>query len=144
MGKVLGYGVIAVLFSIVNWSMTKGLGVLDESEEVTVSRRSSPIAAAQPSGPAAAPAQPGGAPAVGAVPAERSLQVVTLLPFDAIPSIDSPRFVSVQEAAASFESGEKVIGNSLNGESHVYSVPQLSSHEIVNDVVGGVPVAITW
>lgn len=72
------------------------------------------------------------------------LEIVTLLNFDAIQSIDNPRFVSVAEADKDFEPDEKVLGISLNGDHHVYSVPMLSRHEIVNDVVGGVPVAVTW
>ena len=39
---------------------------------------------------------------------------------------------------------ELVLGLSINGESKAYSIPMLSSHEIVNDVVGGVPLAVTW
>ena len=39
---------------------------------------------------------------------------------------------------------EKVLGVSINGESRTYSIPMLSRHEIVNDVVGGVPIAVTW
>jgi hypothetical protein len=42
------------------------------------------------------------------------------------------------------EPDEQVLALSINGESRAYSVPLLSRHEIVNDVVGGVPVAVTW
>ena len=37
-----------------------------------------------------------------------------------------------------------VIGVSINGDSRAYTVPMLSVHEIVNDVVGGEPIAVTW
>ena len=37
-----------------------------------------------------------------------------------------------------------VIGVSIEGEHKAYSTAFLSSHEIVNDVVGGTPVAVTW
>ena len=39
---------------------------------------------------------------------------------------------------------EQVLGLSLNGEDRAYPITTLSRHEIVNDVVGGVPVAVTW
>lgn len=74
----------------------------------------------------------------------RELEVVTLLSYDAIPAIDEPEFMSVEAARQFFKPDERVLGISLNGEHHVYSVPMLSQHEIVNDVVGGVPVAVTW
>ena len=39
---------------------------------------------------------------------------------------------------------ELVIGLSINGDSRAYPINILSRHEIVNDVVGGKPVAVTW
>ena len=75
---------------------------------------------------------------------ERELEIVTLLPFDAIPAITSPNVVGAREADAVLEPDERVLGVSLNGEHRAYSVPQLSRHEIVNDTVGGVPLAATW
>jgi len=32
----------------------------------------------------------------------------------------------------------------MNSESHVYSIHLLNGHEIVNDQVGGIPIATTW
>jgi hypothetical protein len=40
--------------------------------------------------------------------------------------------------------GERVIALEINGDARAYPINILSSHEIVNDVVGGQPVAITW
>ena len=42
------------------------------------------------------------------------------------------------------DSYEPVLGVSLNGDHRAYSVRILSRHEIVNDVVGELPVAVTW
>jgi len=70
--------------------------------------------------------------------------IVTLLPKDAIRSIDSPRFFSAQEADAEYEPDEIVIGLEIDGDARAYSVSLLSSHEIVNDIVGGRPIAVTW
>ena len=71
-------------------------------------------------------------------------RIVTLLPRDAIPAIDNPEFVSAEEADESYAGDEFVLGVDINGTARAYSVPLLSSHEIVNDFVGGVPIAITW
>ena len=72
------------------------------------------------------------------------LQVVTLLPRDAIPAIDNPQFLSADEADEFYDPDELVMGVSFNGDSRAYSVPFLSNHEIVNDTVGGVKIAVTW
>ncbi|NOY58756.1 MAG: DUF3179 domain-containing protein [Calditrichaeota bacterium] len=36
------------------------------------------------------------------------------------------------------------MGLLYKGESRTYSLWQLGAHEIVNDVIGGVPLAVTW
>ena len=74
----------------------------------------------------------------------RELQIVTLLGFDAIPAILDPELVTASEAEADMDPDEQVLGLSINGEHRAYSIRMLSRHEIVNDVVGGVPVAVTW
>lgn len=75
---------------------------------------------------------------------ERPLELVTLLGFDSIPAILNPTFVTLSEAEAWMDPAEQVLGLSINGEHRAYSIRMLSRHEIVNDVVGGVPVAVTW
>ena len=75
---------------------------------------------------------------------ERELKIVTLLPFDAIPAILDPEFISAEEASEDLEDHNLVLGLSINDDHRAYSIPALSSHEIVNDVVGGKPVAVTW
>ena len=74
----------------------------------------------------------------------QQLEIITLLGFDAIPAILSPDFVTSGEAERWMEPDEQVLGLSINGDNRAYSVRMLSRHEIVNDVVGGVPVAVTW
>jgi hypothetical protein len=39
---------------------------------------------------------------------------------------------------------DRVIGLEINGETRTYPVRVLNLHELVNDTVGGVPVAVTW
>ena len=64
-------------------------------------------------------------------------------PRDGIPSIDAPVFTGVDEADF-LRSDDRVLGLSINGEAKAYPIKILNWHEIVNDVVGGTAVAITW
>ena len=82
---------------------------------------------------------------IGAIAAEVDYSkdpIRTLLPFDGIPAIKDPQFVSASEAK--LRDNSPVIGVSFNGEHHAYSIYLLNGHEIVNDVVGGVKIATTW
>ena len=114
-----------------------------------------PTATAEPSSPTSAAAEP-----------ERELDIVTLLPFDAIPAVLDPKFISAKDADAklaellenrarkdadeallkggSDPDDALVLGLSINGDSRAYYIPSLSSIEIVNDTVGGQPLAVTW
>jgi hypothetical protein len=65
-------------------------------------------------------------------------------PPDGIPSIDNPKFISVQEASKFLEDSELVLGLNINGDIRSYPLQILVWHEIVNDEVGGVPVAVTY
>ncbi len=73
-----------------------------------------------------------------------SLDIITVLGKDGIPSIDNPRFVGPGEADQQMQSNERVLGVSINGDHRAYPLNMLSRHEIVNDTAGGVPVAVTW
>lgn len=68
----------------------------------------------------------------------------TLLPRDSIRAIDQPRFERAAQAAPSMKPDERLIGLVINGDARAYPIPVLSVHEVVNDVVGGEPVAVTW
>ena len=65
-------------------------------------------------------------------------------PKDGIPAIDEPRFVSTEEAADWLAPQEPVVLLVLNGEAKAYPLQILTWHEIVNDELGGVPVAVTF
>jgi hypothetical protein len=71
-------------------------------------------------------------------------EMITLLPRDGIPAIDNPQFLSADEANSFYDPDELIIGVEFNGDARAYSVPFLSNHEIVNDTVGGVKIAVTW
>ncbi|MXX20066.1 MAG: DUF3179 domain-containing protein, partial [Dehalococcoidia bacterium] len=72
------------------------------------------------------------------------LEIVTLLPPDAIPAIDNPRFVTAEEADRQLALSDLVIGVSIDGEHRAYGAAFLSAHEIVNDTLGGRAIAVTW
>jgi Protein of unknown function (DUF3179) len=65
-------------------------------------------------------------------------------PPDGIPSIDNPKFISAQEADEFLEDSELVLGLNINGDIRAYPLQILVWHEIVNDKVDGVPVAVTY
>lgn len=74
----------------------------------------------------------------------RQVSIYSLVPKDAIRSIDDPSFLSADEAEAQMASSELVIGLQLGGQTRAYPINILSRHEIVNDLVAGVPVATTY
>ena len=65
-------------------------------------------------------------------------------PPDGIPAIDHPAFVSPAEAAAWLVPNEPVLALEVKGDARAYPLQILMWHEIVNDIVGGVPVTVTF
>jgi len=65
---------------------------------------------------------------------------------DGIPAIDSPRFRPAGDVLGEkyYGATEPVIGLVLNGDARAYPLQILIWHEIVNDVVGGIPVTVTY
>lgn len=64
------------------------------------------------------------------------------VPKDGIPSIDEPTFQ--ETPPTSLGDGDPVFGVVRNGEAKAYPQYLLTHHEIVNDTVGGDPVAVTY
>jgi len=62
---------------------------------------------------------------------------------DGIPSIDAPAFRPAGEIT-NIAATEPVIRLEINGDLRAYPLQVLTWHEIVNDTVGGVPVAVTY
>ncbi len=62
---------------------------------------------------------------------------------DGIPAITAPLFKSADEIR-DIGPKEPVISLEINGDARTYPVRILMFHEIVNDTVGGIPVAITY
>ena len=75
---------------------------------------------------------------------ELARKIVSLIPKDAIGAILEPKFASPITAETQMRDGELVIGVSINGDARAYPINMLSEHEIVNDVVGEKPIAVTW
>jgi hypothetical protein len=65
-------------------------------------------------------------------------------PKDGIPAVDDPQFISVSEADAWLEDLEPVTVFQEGDDIRIYPFQILIWHEIVNDVVGGHPVAVTF
>ncbi len=64
-------------------------------------------------------------------------------PRDGIPSIDKPIFAPIAEVK-DLAPTEPVIGLEIAGDARAYPLRILTWHEIVNDVVAGKPVAVTY
>jgi hypothetical protein len=65
-------------------------------------------------------------------------------PPDGIPPIDDPQFVSVAEADEWLNDPEPILVVDIDGDVRGYPMQILMWHEIVNDTVGGVPLAVTY
>lgn len=63
---------------------------------------------------------------------------------DGIPALVMPRRASVDEADRALKPGDAVLGLEIGSDAVAYPIRLLNWHELVNDVVGGVPVAVTY
>ena len=67
-----------------------------------------------------------------------------LLGRDAIRPIYEDEVELVDAESAPYDDNELVIGVEINGEAKAYAIGPLNAREMVNDVVGGTPVLVTW
>jgi hypothetical protein len=65
-------------------------------------------------------------------------------PPDGIPPIDHPQFEAIKEASTWLHKQSSVIALEIDGDARAYPLAILIWHEIANDTVGGVPVAVTF
>jgi hypothetical protein len=63
-------------------------------------------------------------------------------PRDGIPSIDQPRFVEAGKSGLA--DNDRVLGLARGGIARAYPVRILNWHEVVNDRLGGEPIAVTY
>ena len=62
---------------------------------------------------------------------------------DAIPDLTNPPVIPAEEATY-LDFDERVFGVSINGKHRAYPHRILNPHEMANDVVGGVPIALAY
>ncbi|MGH2751839.1 MAG: DUF3179 domain-containing protein [Actinomycetota bacterium] len=79
----------------------------------------------------------------GPAPLVDPSEIQQIVPRDAIPALDEPHFEAVGEIDWLAER-EPVIEVELDGDARAYPLQILTWHEIVNDVVGDTPVAVTF
>lgn len=63
---------------------------------------------------------------------------------DAIPAISEPRYWSLEEAAKTYPDNAPLVHVDVNGDVRGFPLDIMIFHEIVNDVIGGVPVTVTF
>jgi hypothetical protein len=63
---------------------------------------------------------------------------------ESIPAIVRPRFESPRVASGLLRPSDFVIGVEIEDDARAYPVKLLALHEVVNDVVGGRPIVVTW
>jgi len=62
---------------------------------------------------------------------------------DGIPSLDNPKLIAADEADY-LTSEDLVFGVEINGDARAYPLRIMDWHEMFNDVIGGVPVALAY
>ncbi|MGH2581962.1 MAG: DUF3179 domain-containing protein, partial [Anaerolineales bacterium] len=65
---------------------------------------------------------------------------------DDIPAVfaNDSLFVDAEAGSEEWHDEEEIVAVEINGQARAYPIRLLSLHEIVNDTVGGQPIAVTW
>ncbi len=64
-------------------------------------------------------------------------------PKDGIPAILKPGFIPPEQADF-LTPDDQIIGVRVRGEVKAYPIKILNWHEVVNDTIGGIPIAVTF
>lgn len=99
-----------------------------------------PIPTTTPATPPASPSRRGSV----RLGDDRTAPIVPVVPRDLISAVFDPVHIGAAEVGEQVGESSLVIGVSIGSESVAYSVSHLSRREIVNDTVGGTPIAVTW
>ena len=69
-----------------------------------------------------------------------------VVPRDAFPVFDNPRMLTAADAEARriIFDRDMVIGVAHGREAKAYPITIMGVHELGNDTIGGVPIAVTW
>jgi hypothetical protein len=73
----------------------------------------------------------------------RADQIVNVIPQDAKTALVGSASLPASEASE-IQPSELVIGVVINSDARTFPLAILNVHEVVDDVIGGQPVAITW
>ena len=71
------------------------------------------------------------------------VQIISDVPRDAIPPLDNPKYVSVEESDW-LEDDDLVLVVQVNVDIRAYPIKIMNWHEIVNDTIGGMEVVVTY
>jgi hypothetical protein len=71
-------------------------------------------------------------------------ELMVVLPRNAFPSIDYPKFVDKDEGLGLFYEHEPVIAVEINGVAKTYPLNMLTMNEMSNDSLGGIPILPTY
>ena len=68
------------------------------------------------------------------------------VPRDAFPVFDDPQMAGAEEAERNgwIHPRDAVIGVAHRGEAKAYPISVMGLHELGNDTIGGVPIAVSW
>lgn len=71
---------------------------------------------------------------------------IQVVPRDAFPVFDHPEFVTPEKAEKKgfVHDRDPVIGLVINGQAKAYPIRTMGIHELGNDTLGGVPIAVSW
>lgn len=71
---------------------------------------------------------------------------IQIVPRDTFPVFDHPEFVDadVAESKGYVQKRDPVIGLAINGKAKAYPIETMGIHELGNDTLGGVPIAVSW
>ncbi|MCH8012929.1 MAG: DUF3179 domain-containing protein [Candidatus Marinimicrobia bacterium] len=69
-----------------------------------------------------------------------------VVPKDAFPVFNNPKFVDIETAEKKgyVHDRDAIIGIAINGEAKAYPVSTMGIHELGNDILAGVPLAVSW
>lgn len=71
---------------------------------------------------------------------------VQVLPKDSFPVLNNPKFVDIERAEKQkyVLDNDAVIGIAINGVVKAYQIKVMGVHELANDIIAGIPIAVTW
>lgn len=71
---------------------------------------------------------------------------VQVLPKDSFPVLNNPKFVDIERAEKKkyVAGNDAVIGIAIDGVAKAYQIKVMGVHELANDIIAGIPIAVTW